>query len=117
MGTDLIADLILAATLIGVCVIFCGLSRNQRKELTRNIRKMGADIDDNIGEVRTAMAGGIQELHAEIRGTDERLDGRIDAVRDELVEARVAMADRVARVEGSISGIPRPDTGTDVSRA
>ncbi|WP_419948002.1 hypothetical protein [Candidatus Palauibacter sp.] len=41
MGTDLIADLALAATLIGVCVIFCGLSRNQRKELRSEIR--GAD--------------------------------------------------------------------------
>jgi hypothetical protein len=117
METDLIADLILAATLIGVCVIFCGLSRHQRKELTRNIGKMGADVDDNIGEMRTAMAGGIKELHAEIRGTDERLDGRIDAVRDELVEARVALADRVARVEGRLSRVPRPDTGTDASRA
>lgn len=117
MGTDLIADLILAATLIGVCVIFCGLSRNQRKELTRNIRKMGADVDGNIGEMRAALAGGIKELHAEIRETDERLDSRIDAVRDELVEARVAMADRVARVEGRMSRGPRPDTGTDVSRA
>lgn len=117
MGTDLIADLILAATLIGVCIIFCGLSRNQRRELTRNIRKMGADVDDNSAELRSAMAGGIKELHAEIRVTDERLDGRIDAVRDELVEARVAMAERVARVEGRMSGVPRPDTGTDVSRA
>ena len=117
MGTDLIADLILAATLIGVCVILCGLSRNQRKELTRNVRTMGADIDDNIAEMRTAMAGGSKELHAEIRATDERLDGRIDGVRDDLVEARVAMADRVARVEGRISSVPRPEAGTDVSRA
>lgn len=88
MGTDLIADLILAATLIGLCAILCGLSRSQRKA-----------------------------LRAEIRATDERLDGRIDAVRGELVEARVAMTDRLARVEGSMSGVPRPDTGTDVSRA
>lgn len=84
MGTDLIADLVLAATLIGVCVILCGLSRNQRKE-----------------------------LRAEIRGVDERLGNRIDAVGAELVETRVATADRVARVEGHVFGAPRPDTGAD----
>ncbi|MYA34768.1 MAG: hypothetical protein F4164_04670 [Gemmatimonadales bacterium] len=84
MGTDLIADLVLAATLIGICVIFCGLSRNQRKE-----------------------------LRAEIHGTDERLGNRIDAVRAELVETRVATSDRVARVEGHVFGIHRPDSRTD----
>ena len=81
MGTDLIADLILAAALIGICAIFCGLSRNQRKE-----------------------------LRAEIRGGDERLGNRIDAVRAELVEARVATADRVARVEGHVFGVSPPDS-------
>jgi len=81
MGTDLIADLVLAATLIGVCVIFCGLSRNQRRE-----------------------------LRAEIRGVDERLGNRIDAARAELVETRVATADRVARVEGHVFGGHRPNT-------
>lgn len=83
MGTDLIADLILAATLIGVCVIFCGLSRSQRRE-----------------------------LRAEIRGVDERLGNRIDAVRAELVETRMATTDRVARVEGHLFGGPQPDSGT-----
>lgn len=82
MGTDLIADLVLAATLIGICAIFCGLSRNQRRE-----------------------------LRAETRGVDERLGNRIDAVRAELVETRVATADRVAHVEGYVFGVPRSDTG------
>ena len=81
MGTDLIADLVLAATLIGVCVIFCGLSRNQRRD-----------------------------LHAEIRGADERLGNRIDALRAELVETQVDTADRVARVEGHVFGVSRPDS-------
>ena len=81
MGTDLIADLVLAATLIGLCVIFCGLSRHQRKE-----------------------------LRAEIRRADERLGNRIDAVRTELVETRVATADRVARVEGHVFGGHPPDS-------
>ena len=83
METDLIADLVLAATLIGICIIFCGLSRRQRRE-----------------------------LRAEIRGADECLGNRIDAVRAELVEARVATAGRVARVEGHLFGVPRPDTET-----
>ncbi|MDE2719534.1 hypothetical protein [Candidatus Palauibacter polyketidifaciens] len=86
MGTDLIADLILSATLIGVCVIFCRLSRNLRKE-----------------------------LRAEIRGVDERLGNRIDAVRAELVETRVAAADRVARVEGHLFGVHPPDPEIDSS--
>ncbi|MXX79390.1 MAG: hypothetical protein F4Z33_10745 [Gemmatimonadales bacterium] len=86
MGTDLIADLVLAATLIGICVIFCGLSRNQRKD-----------------------------LRAEIRGADERLGNRIDAVRAELVETRVATADRVARVEGHLFGAHPPDPEIDSS--
>ncbi|MDE2943079.1 MAG: hypothetical protein OXT63_02590 [Gemmatimonadota bacterium] len=80
----MIADLILAATLIGVCVILCGLSRNQRKE-----------------------------LRAEIGGVDERLGNRIDAVRAELVETRVDTADRVARVEGCVFGVHRPDSEAD----
>ena len=84
MGTDLIADLVLAATLIGICAIFCCLSRNQRRE-----------------------------LRAETRAVDERLGNRIDAVRAELVEARVATADRVARVEGHVFGGHRPDSETD----
>lgn len=84
MGTDVIADLVLAATLIGVCVILCGLSRNQRKE-----------------------------LRAEIRGADERLGNRIDALRAELAETRVATTDRVARVEGHVFGGPRPDSEAD----
>jgi len=84
MGTDLIADLVLAATLIGVCVIFCGLSRYQRKE-----------------------------LRAEVRRVDERLGNRIDALRAELVETRVATADRVARVEGHVFGVHRAETGAD----
>ena len=84
MGTDLIANLVPAATLIGISVIFCGLSRHQRKE-----------------------------LRAETRGADERLGNRIDALRAELVETRVATADRVARVEGHVFGVHRPNTGTD----
>ncbi|WP_420439964.1 hypothetical protein [Candidatus Palauibacter sp.] len=36
-----------------------------------------------------------------------------DVVRDELVETRAAMADRVARIEGRVFGVPLPGTGTD----
>ena len=114
MGSDLIADLVLAATLFGVCVVFCGLLRDQRTELKRDIRKLGTDIDDNIGRMRAELNGGVKKLRAEIREAGEGSGGRIDAVRSELVETRVAMADRVARVEGRVFGVQQPGAGTDL---
>ena len=60
------------------------------------------------------------DLRTEIRESGRRLGARIDglsdrldAVHSEIVEARVAMSDRVARLEGSVFGVPLPDTGTD----
>ena len=51
--------------MIGICAIFCGLSRIQHKA-----------------------------LRADIRGADNCPGNRIDAVRAELVETRVGTADR-----------------------
>ena len=102
MGTDLIADIVLLATLIASVVTVGRMLRNQRTELK-----------GDMGTLRTELRGDIKELRTELRRVEQRLGDRIDAVRDELVETRVAMADRVARLEGRVFGVPLPGTGTD----
>ncbi len=67
----------------------------------------------HVRSQRTALKGDIKELRTELRGVEKRLGDRIDAVRGELTETRVAMADRVARLEGRVFGVPLPGTGTD----
>ena len=102
METDLITDIVLLATLI-VCVVAVGrMLRNQR-----------AEMKSDMGSLRTELKGDLKELRTELRGIEGRLGDRIDAVRSELVETRVAMADRVARLEGRVFGVPLPGTGTD----
>ncbi len=49
------------------------------------------------------------ELRGDIKGVRAELGGRIDAVAAELTRTRIA----VARIEGSVLGVPLPDTGTD----
>ena len=81
---------------------------------------MKGEIVGLRGELKRDVKGLRTELRTEIRESERRLgtriDGlseRIDAVHSEMVEARVAMSDRVTRLEGSVFGIPLPDTGTD----
>ena len=62
---------------------------------------------------RARLESQIGALRTELGKVEQRLGGRGDAVRDELVETRVAMADRVARLEGRVFGVPLPGTGTD----
>ncbi len=102
MGTDLIADVVLFLTLLGGIVLASRSLNAQREELK-----------GDIGKLRTELKGEIAAMRAELRGVEAQLGGRIDAVRDELVETRVAMADRVARIEGRVFGVPLPGTGTD----
>lgn len=104
MGTDLIADIVLFLTLLGGIVV-----------ASRSLNAQRAELKGDIGKLRTELKGEIAAMRAELRGVEAQLGGRIDAVRDELVETRVAMADRVARIEGRVFGVPLPGTGTDTA--
>ncbi len=95
-GPDLFGDITLLVGLtVGATAALARILRGAESRLRR-------DLKAEIADVRT-----------ELRGVEERLGGRIDVVRDELVETRVAMADRVARIEGRVFGVPLPGTGTD----
>ena len=112
MGTDLFGDIALVGLIVGATALgrmLGGAENRTRKELKAEIasvRKEGA-----LG--RAALETQIGALRAELGEVEQRLGGRIDGVRDELVETRVAMADRVARNEGRVFGIPLHGTGTD----
>ena len=131
MGTDLFGDF---ALLVGLIVggttlgrMLRGAESRLRKELKEEIasvREGGATgrakletqiggLRTELGEVEQRLDGRIEGTRAELRGVEKRLGDRSDAVRDELVETRVAMADRVARIEGRVFGVPLPGTGTD----
>ena len=102
-----------------------------RTELKGDIGTLRTEIKGDIGTLRTEIKGELASVRKEgvegrtrlekqiadgrtaLRGVEKRLGGRIDAVRDELVETRVTMADRVARIEGRVFGVPLPGTGTD----
>ena len=91
-----------------------------RDELKSDIVGVKGEITGLRGELKSDIAGLRTDLRTEIRESERRLgtriDGlsdRIDAVHSEMVEARVAMSDRVARLELSVFGVPLRDTGTD----
>ena len=49
------------------------------------------------------------DLRAEIRGVRTELTARIDAVHGELIDTRVHLSDRVARLEGAVLGAAAPE--------
>ena len=99
MGLDVI---------IGLVTIFLGIVG-----LGVALVKLTGKLADNIDGVRDELRGDIKDLRLELRGdiagVRAELGGRIDAVAAELARTRMA----VARIEGSVLGIPLPDTGTD----
>ncbi|WP_419949806.1 hypothetical protein [Candidatus Palauibacter sp.] len=105
MGLDVI---------IGLVTIFLGIV-GLGVALARLAGKLAGKLADNIDGVRDELRGDIKglrdELRGEIAGVRVELGGRIDAVAAELTKTRIA----VARLEGHVLGVPRPDTATDTA--
>ena len=80
-----------------------------RDELRSDISSLRDELRSDIKGVRGEMTTMRTELRGEIKGVRTELGGRIDVVAAELARTRMA----VARIEGSVLGIPLPDTGTD----
>ena len=142
MGLDVIGILSILVAILGVGVPMGGLALRGIGNLTKKTDKLSGQLESVQKELRGELKGEIAgvkgeivgvrdelkgdvkalrtDLRTEIRESESRLgtriDGlsdRVDAVHSEMIEARVAMSDRVARLEGSVFGVPLPDTGTD----
>ena len=96
----------LLVAILGVGATMGGLALRGIANLKNDLTKRTDRLSDQIESVRNG-------LREELKGEIVDLRDRIDAVRSEIVETRVAMSDRVARLEGSVFGMPLPDTGTD----
>ena len=101
MGLDVI---------IGLVTIFLGIVG-----LGVALAKLAGKLADNIDGVRDELRGDIKglrdELRGDIAGVRVELGGRIDAVAAELTRTRIA----VARLEGHVLGVPRPDPATETA--
>ena len=99
--------------IIGLVTIFLGIV-GVGVALIRLARQFAADLTGLRGEikgVRDELRGDIKGLRDEITGVRVELGGRIDAVATELTKTRVA----VARLEGHVLGVPRPDVAKDAA--
>ncbi len=117
MGLDVIGILSILVAVVGVGGTMGGLARrgigSLKRDLTERTDRLSSQIESVQTELRGELKSEIADLRGELKGDIADLRGRIDAVHSEMVEARVAMSDRVARLEGSVFGVPLPDTGTD----
>ena len=124
MGLDVIGILSILVAILGVGLTMGGLALrgigNLKKDFTKRTDRLSGQIESVQKELRGELKGEIAGLKGEIIGVRDELKGdiaglrdRIDAVHSEMVEARVAMSDRVARLERSVFGVHLPDTGTD----
>lgn len=132
MGPDLFADItLLLGLFVGAIAVLGRMLRGAEGRLREDFKAQIASVREEnalgqarlesqigavraeLGDVEQRLDGRIEGTRAELRGVEKRLGDRSDAVRDELVETRVAMADRVARIEGRVFGVPLPGTGTD----
>ena len=124
MGLDVIGILSIVVAILGVGVPMGGLALrgigNLKKEFTKRTDRLSGQIESVQKELRDELKGEVAGLKGDIAGVRDELKGdiaglrdRMDAVHSEMVEARVAMSDRVARLEGRVFGVTLPDTGTD----
>ncbi|WP_420616082.1 hypothetical protein [Candidatus Palauibacter sp.] len=117
MGLDVIGILSILVAVVGVGGTMGGLALrgigNLKKDLTKQTDRLSGQLESVQKELRGELKSEITGLRGELKGDIAGLRDRIDAVHSEMVEARVAMSDRVARLEGSVFGMPLPDTGTD----
>ena len=101
MGLDVVGILSILVAVVGVGGTMGGLA-------LRGIGTLTKKTDNLSGQIKRVQ----KELRGELKSEIAGLRDRIDAVHSEMVEARVTMSDRVARLEGSVFGVPLPDTGT-----
>ncbi|MXW68222.1 MAG: hypothetical protein F4Z72_14645 [Gemmatimonadales bacterium] len=117
MGLDVIGILSLLVAILSVGATMGGLAlrgiSNLKNDLTKRTDKLSDQIESVQKELRDELKGEIVGLRDELKAEIVGLRDRIEAVRSETVETRVDMSDRVARLEGSVFGMPLPDTGTD----
>ena len=114
MGLDVMIGLVtVVLTIIGVGVTLGRLTRKLGENLKGDIKDLRGELQSSIKglreEVRGDISGVRDELRSEIKGVRTELGSRIDGVAAELTRTRMA----VARIEGSVLGVPLPDTGTD----
>ena len=118
MGPDLFADItLLLGFTVGAIAVLGRMLRGVESRLREDLKAQIASVRDESALGRTRLESQIGALHTELGEVEQRLNGRIDGVHDELVQTRVALADRVARLEGRVFGDRLPGTGSDVSRA
>jgi len=128
MGLDVIGILSVMLAILGVGVTMGGLALrgigNLKDDLTKKTDKLSDQLESahkglrdelkgDIVSLRSELKGDIAGLRDEVKGEIAGLRDRIDAVHSEVVEMRVAIGDRVARLEGRVFGVPLTDTGTD----
>ena len=89
------------------------VQKELRGELKSEITGLRDELQGDIADLRGELKGDITGLRGELKGDIAGLRDRIDAVHSEMVEARVAMSDRVARLEARVFDLPLADTGTD----
>ena len=117
MGLDVIGILSILVAILGVGVPMGGLALrgigNLTKDLTERTDRLSGQIESVQKKLRGELKSDITGLRGELKGDIAGLRDRIDAVHSEMVEARVAMSDRVARLEARVFDLPLADTGTD----
>ena len=118
MGPDLFADItLLLGFTVGAVAVLGRMLRGVESRLREDLKAQIACVREESTIGRARLESQIGTLRTELGEVEQRLNGRIDGVHDELVQTRVALADRVARLEGRVFGDRLPGTGIDVSRA
>ncbi len=75
-------------------------------ELRGEVGKVRTELGGEIGKVRTELSGEIGKVRTE-------LSRELGKVRTEVIETRVTMTDRVARLEGNVFGTPPPEAAAE----
>ncbi len=88
-----------------------------RTELRGEVGKVRTELGGEIGRVRTELSGEIGKVRTELSGEIGKLrtelSRELGKVRAEVIETRVTMTDRVARLEGHVFGTPPPEAAAE----
>ena len=106
MGLDVIGILSVMLAILGVGVTVGGLA-------LRGIGNLKVDLTKSTDELSNQLQSAHKELRDGLKGDIVGLRDRTDAPLSEVVETRVAISDRVARLEGRAFGMPLTGTGTN----
>lgn len=86
-----------------------------RTELRAEMSMLRTELKGDVAALRTEVKTDIAALRTELKTDIAALREEVAGVRDELVVTRVAMTDRVARVEGRVFGLPLPEAAADTA--